>query len=171
MKTGSAQPKLNLGWNNTVSYKNWYLTAFFTGVFGNKIYDGTRASYMSATNLASAAGTKNVLADFAKEQVVKLADGTYTVNTSPNYPSDRWIENGSYFRLKTLSLGYTFRDCFDGWINSATLYFTADNVFTITSYKGLDPEVDMGGLSPGVDYRWSVYPHTRTYMLGVKVNF
>lgn len=171
VKTGSAQPKLNLGWNNTVSYKNWYLTAFFTGVFGNKIYDGTRASYMSATNLASAAGTKNVLADFAKEQVVKLADGTYAINTSPNYPSDRWIENGSYFRLKTLSLGYTFRDCFNGWINSATLYFTADNVFTITSYKGLDPEVDMGGLSPGVDYRWSVYPHTRTYMLGVKVNF
>ncbi len=171
VKTGSAQPKLNLGWNNTVSYKNWYLTAFFTGVFGNKIYDGTRASYMSNTNLASAAGTKNVLADFAKEQVTKLADGTYAINTKPNYPSDRWIENGSYFRLKTLSLGYTFRDCFDGWINSATLYFTADNVFTITSYKGLDPEVDMGGLSPGVDYRWSVYPHTRTYMLGVKVNF
>lgn len=171
VKTGSAQPKLNLGWNNTVTYKNWYLTAFFTGVFGNKIYNGTRASYMSATNLASAAGTKNVLADFAKEQVTKLADGTYAVNTSPNYPSDRWIENGSYFRLQTLSLGYTFRGCFNGWINDATLYFTANNVFTITSYKGLDPEVDMGGLSPGVDYRWSVYPHTRTYMLGVKVNF
>ncbi len=169
--TGSAQPKLNLGWNNTVSYKNWYLTAFFTGVFGNKIYNGARASYMAASNLASASGTKNVLADFAKEQVVTLSDGSKVVNTSPNYPSDRWIENGSYFRLQTLTLGYTFRNCFNGWINDATLYFTANNVFTITSYKGLDPEVDMGGTSPGVDYRWSVYPHTRTYMVGVKVNF
>ncbi len=169
--TGSAQPKLNLGWNNTVSYKNWYLTAFFTGVFGNKIYNGARASYMAASNLASASGTKNVLADFAKEQVVTLSDGSKVVNTSPNYPSDRWIENGSYFRLQTLTLGYTFRNCFNGWINDATLYFTANNVFTITGYKGLDPEVDMGGTSPGVDYRWSVYPHTRTYMVGVKVNF
>ena len=169
--TGNAQPKLNLGWNNTVSYKNWYLTAFFTGVFGNKIYNGTRASYMAASNLASASGTKNVLADFATEQVVKLSDGSKVINTSPNYPSDRWIENDSYLRLKTLSLGYTFRNCFDGWINSATLYFTANNVFTITSYKGLDPEVYMGGTAPGVDYRWSVYPHTRTYMVGVKVNF
>lgn len=169
--TGSAQPKLNLGWNNTLSYKNWYLTAFFTGVFGNKIYNGARASYMAASNLASASGTKNVLADFAKEQVVTLSDGSKVVNTSPNYPSDRWIENGSYFRLQTLTLGYTFRNCFNGWINDATLYFTANNVFTITGYKGLDPEVDMGGTSPGVDYRWSVYPHTRTYMVGVKVNF
>ena len=169
--TGNAQPKLNLGWNNTVSYKNWYLTAFFTGVFGNKIYNGTRASYMAVTNLASASGTKNVLADFATEQVVKLSDGSKVINTSPSYPSDRWIENGSYLRLQTLSLGYTFRNCFDGWINSATLYFTANNVFTITSYKGLDPEVYMGGTAPGVDYRWSVYPHTRTYMVGVKVNF
>ena len=169
--TGNAQPKLNLGWNNTVSYKNWYLTAFFTGVFGNKIYNGTRASYMAASNLASASGTKNVLADFATEQVVKLSDGSKVINTSTNYPSDRWIENGSYLRLQPLSLGYTFRNCFDGWINSATLYFTANNVFTITSYKGLDPEVYMGGTAPGVDYRWSVYPHTRTYMVGVKVNF
>ena len=87
--TGNAQPKLNLGWNNTVSYKNWYLTAFFTGVFGNKIYNGTRASYMAASNLASASGTKNVLADFATEQVVKLSDGSKVINTSTNYPSDR----------------------------------------------------------------------------------
>ncbi len=169
--TGSAQPKLNLGWNNSLTYKNWYLTMFFTGVFGNKIYNGTRASYMAASNLASASGTKNVLSDFAKEQVVTLGDGSKVINTMPNYPSDRWIENGSYFRLQTLTLGYTFRNCFKGWINDATLYFTANNVFTITGYKGLDPEVDMGGTSPGVDYRWSVYPHTRTYMVGVKVNF
>jgi iron complex outermembrane receptor protein len=169
--TGSAQPKLNLGWNNTLTWKNFSATFFFTGVFGNKIYDGTRASYMAATNLASASGTKNVLADFAKEQVVELANGKKVINTDPNIPSDRWIENGSYLRLQTFTLGYTFRDGFNKWINDATLYFTANNVFTITGYKGLDPEVNMGGTDPGIDYRWSVYPHTRTYMIGLKVNF
>lgn len=169
--TGNAQPKLTLGWNNTLSWKNWYATLFFTGVFGNKIYNGTRAAYMAASRLSGASGTKNVLKDFAKEQIVTLANGTQRVNTDPNLPSDRWIEKGDYFRLQSLSLGYTFRNCFDGWISDATLYFTANNLFTITGYDGLDPEVNMGGLSPGVDYSWQVYPHTRTFMVGVKVNF
>ena len=48
---------------------------------------------------------------------------------------------------------------------------TCNNLFTITGYKGLDPEVNMGGLAPGVDYRWSTYPHSRTTMVGLKVNF
>ena len=103
--------------------------------------------------------------------MVELANGKKVINTDPNIPSDRWIENGSYLRLQTFTLGYTFRDGFNKWINDATLYFTANNVFTITGYKGLDPEVNMGGTDPGIDYRWSVYPHTRTYMIGLKVNF
>ncbi len=168
---GNAQPKLTLGWNNTFTWKNWSATLFFTGVFGNKIYNGTRASYMAASNLASASGTKNVLSDFMDEQVVTLADGTQRINTDTNYPSDRWIENGSYLRLQTLSLGYTFRNCFKDWMKDITLYFTANNVFTISGYKGLDPEVNLGGTDPGIDYRWSVYPHTRSFLLGVKVNF
>ena len=77
-------------------------------------------------------------------------------DTSNNRPSDRFIENGSNF---------------DNWLKNAQLYITCNNVFTITSYKGLDPEVNMGGLAPGVDYRWSAYPHTRTTMIGLKVNF
>ena len=91
-------------------------------------------------------------------------------DTSNNRPSDRFIENGSYLRLSTLTLGYTFKN-FDNWLKNAQLYITCNNVFTITSYKGLDPEVNMGGLAPGVDYRWSAYPHTRTTMIGLKVNF
>ena len=157
--TGCAQPKLNLGWNNTLTYKNWSATLFFTGVFGNKIYNGTRAHY-NAPDFFS--GGKNVLKEF-------VTDRPFT-DTSTNIPSDRWIENGSYLRLQTLSLGYTFRDL-DGWAQSLQLYATCNNVFTITSYKGLDPEVNMGGISPGVDYRWSNYPHTRTFMVGAKVNF
>ena len=108
------------------------------------------------------ANGKNVLKEF-------ITDRPATDNL-PNYPSDRYLENGSYFRLSSLTLGYTF-DHFDGWIQNLQLYATCNNVFTITGYKGLDPEVNMGGIDPGIDYRWSTYPHTRTMMVGVKINF
>lgn len=153
--TGCAQPKLNFGWNNTFNYKNWNATVFFTGVFGNDIYNGTRANYMSPEMLA---GGKNVLKEFLDNPT-----------TSASLPSDRFIENGSYLRLSTLSLGYTFKN-FNGWLQNLQLYVTCNNLFTITGYKGLDPEVNMGGIDPGIDYRWSVYPHTRTTMVGVKIN-
>lgn len=157
--TGCAQPKLNLGFNNTFNYKNWNADMFFTGVFGNKIYNGTRAHY-TAPDFFS--GGKNVLKEF-------ITDRPVTDNLS-NIPSDRFIENGSYLRLQSLSIGYTFKKCND-WIQSAQVYVTCNNVFTITSYKGLDPEVNLGGIDPGVDYRWNNYPHTRTILIGMKVNF
>ena len=69
-----------------------------------------------------------------------------------------------------MTLGYTFKNL-DGWLQNVQLYVTCNNLFTITGYKGLDPEVNMGGLAPGVDYRWSTYPHSRTTMVGLKVNF
>ncbi len=156
---GSAQPKLNLGWNNTLSYKNWSATLFFTGVFGNKIYNGARAHY-TAPDFFN--GGKNVLKEFVNERPVS--------DNLSNIPSDRFLEKGDYLRLQTLSIGYTFRNL-AGWAQSLQLYATCNNVFTITGYKGLDPEVNMGGIQPGIDFRWSNYPHTRTIMLGARVNF
>ena len=157
--TGCAQPKLNVGWNNSLSFKNWSLNAFFTGVFGNDVYDSPRAHYTSAQMFSDG---KNVLKEFLS---FPAGDATGSL------PSDRWIEKGSYVRLQSLSLSYTFRNCFNNWIQDLTLYGTANNVFTITSYKGLDAEVNLGGIDPGIDYRWSRYPHTRTFMVGVKINF
>lgn len=157
--TGCAQPKLNAGWNNTLTYKNWSLNAFITGVFGNDVYNSPRAHYTAAQMFSDG---KNVLKEFLSNPVG---------DASSSLPSDRYIEKGSYVRLQTLSLSYTFRNCFNDWIQDLTLYGTANNLFTITSYKGLDPEVNMGGIDPGIDYRWSRYPHTRTFMVGVKINF
>lgn len=157
--TGCAQPKLNAGWNNTLTYKNWSLNAFITGVFGNDVYNSARAHYTSAQMFSDG---KNVLKEFLNNPAS---------DASGSLPSDRFIEKGSYVRLQTLSLSYTFRNCFNDWIQDLTLYGTANNLFTITSYKGLDPEVNMGGIDPGIDYRWSRYPHTRTFMVGVKINF
>ena len=128
-------------------------------MFGNDVYNSARAHYTAAQMFSDG---KNVLKEFLSNPVG---------DASSSLPSDRYIEKGSYVRLQTLSLSYTFRNCFNDWIQDLTLYGTANNLFTITNYKGLDPEVNMGGIDPGIDYRWSRYPHTRTFMVGVKINF
>ena len=157
--TGCAQPKLNAGWNNSITWKNWNLNAFITGVFGNDVYNGPRAHYTSAQMFSDG---KNVLKEFL---------GFPAGDASGSLPSDRWIEKGTYVRLQSLTLSYTFRNCFNDWIQDLTIYGTGNNLFTITDYKGLDPEVNLGGIDPGIDYRWSRYPHTRTFLVGVKINF
>lgn len=157
---GYAQPKLTLGWNNTVTFKNWDLNAFFTGVFGQKIFNEPRAYYESIANVRAG---KNVMVSIIENQ--KFTD------SSSNYPSDRYLENGSYLKLATLTLGYTFRNCFDGWLNDVRLYVSANNVFTITSYKGRDPEICLGGLEPGNDTRSDHYPRCRQILVGATINF
>ena len=157
--TGCAQPKLTAGWNNSFSYKNWNLNAFITGVFGNDVYNSPRAHYTSAQMFSDG---KNVLKEFLSNPAG---------DASGSLPSDRFIEKGTYVRLQSLSLSYTFLNCFNNWIQDLTLYGTANNLLTITNYKGLDPEVNLGGIDPGIDYRWSRYPHARTFMVGVKINF
>ena len=157
---GNAQPKLVYGWNNTLNYKNWSLTAFFQGVLGNKILNATKAHYSFQGHVA---GGKNVLAEVVN-------DKTWQADANAHIPSDKYIENGSYLRLSTLTLGYTFTNLAD-WAKSVQLYATCNNVFTITKYSGIDPEVNLGGLDPGIDYRQSNYPHTRTFIIGAKINF
>lgn len=157
--TGYAQPALTLGWNNTFAYKNLSLNAFFQGNFGGKVFNAPRAQYSAIAN----APEKNVLKEVATEQ--KWSDSAFA-----QAPSDRYLESGNYLRLSTLTLAYNFGKIQD-WIQNLTVYATGNNVFVLTKYKGLDPEVDLGGISPGMDWREYRYPHTRTLMLGVKLSF
>lgn len=156
---GSAQPKLTYGWNNDFTWKNWTLTAFFQGVAGNKIFNATRCYY---NNVSLVSNGKNVLAE--------VAEGQNAHDSRAQAPSDRYLENGSYLRLSTLTLGYNFGKL-GNWINNLRIYATCNNVFTITGYKGVDPEISLGGLEPGMDWRNTTYPRTRTFMVGVNVNF
>lgn len=156
---GSAQPKLTYGWNNDFIWKNWTLTAFFQGVAGNKIFNATRCYY---NNVSLVSNGKNVLAE--------VAEGQNAHDSRAQAPSDRYLENGSYLRLSTLTLGYNFGKL-GNWINNLRIYATCNNVFTITGYKGIDPEISLGGLEPGMDWRNTTYPRTRTFMVGVNVNF
>ena len=158
-KVGSAQPDFSYGWNNTLNYKNWSLTAFFQGVVGNKIFNANRAHYNNIGNISSG---KNVLSEVVTMQ--KITD------TNAQAPSDRYLEDGSYLRLAQLTLGYNFGNIGD-WVNNVRLYATCNNVFTLTGYEGRDPEVSLGGLTPGMDWRESMYPRTRSFLVGLSVNF
>lgn len=155
--TGSAQPKLTFGWNNTLTWKNLSMTAFFQGTFGNKVMNATLARY---SNLADA-GLRNWVSSYPKDN--KPTD------YNSHFLSDRYIEDGSYLRLSSLSFSYDFGGLGE-WLKDIRLSLTCNNVFTITGYKGTDPEVSLGGLTPGIDNRRS-YPRTRTYMLGVNISF
>ena len=156
---GCAQPDLNLGWSNNFQYKNWNLDLFFTGVFGQDIYNATAEQY---SNVSFVKEGRNVLKSVATEH--------RATDTQSQAPSNRWIENGSDFRLSSVSLGYTFGKI-GNWINSLKLYATCNNVFTITGYSGRDPEINLGGLEPGMDRRTNYYPRTRSFMIGLNVNF
>lgn len=153
---GDAQPKLLLGWGNTFTYKKFDLSVFFRGVFGNKIFNATRADLFRP----STAMTTNILVDAQDESPNDLNSYKY---------SSRFIEDGSYLRLDNMTLGYNFGKV-GKFIQSVRVYETINNLFVITKYSGIDPEVEQGGTAPGVDSN-NFYPKTRTFMFGLNVIF
>ncbi|GGF05538.1 SusC/RagA family TonB-linked outer membrane protein [Flavobacterium limi] len=153
---GSAQPKVLLGWANNFQYKKFDLSIFFRGVFGNKIFNATRADLFRP----STAMTNNILVDAGNESPNDLNSYKY---------STRFIEDGSYIRLDNMTLGYNFGKV-SKFIQSVRVYQTINNLFVITKYSGIDPEVEQGGTAPGVDSN-NFYPKTRTFMFGLNVIF
>ncbi len=152
---GSAQPKLTYGINNTFNYKNWDFSFFLNGVYGNKVLNYSKMSFATTQWLMGA----NVLKE-------ALTNG---LTDSPVF-SNYYIENGSFLRLENLTLGYTFKTENIKWLKNLRLYVVGQNLFLITKYTGLDPEVDMGGLTPGIEGR-DYYPKTRTFMMGINISF
>ena len=163
-KAGSAQPKVVFSWSNSLTWKKWSLSAFFQGVGGNKIFNAKEAYYSNMTNVKNGKNGLKSLYDQVLEDPTRIND------TNSQYPSTRYLEKGSYLRLSALTLGYDFGRLGD-WIQNLRLYATVNNVFTITGYNGNDPEINLGGLQPGIDWRQSTYPRTRTYLFGVNINF
>ncbi len=153
---GSPQPKVLLGWGNTLRYRNFDLNLFVRGVFGNKTFNATRADLSYTVNAAV-------------NNISSYASGDKMTDSRNNSYSTRYIENGSYIRFDNLTLGYLVK-LSNPYVSSLRLYTTVNNLAVITKYKGIDPEINMGGASPGIDYN-NFYPKTRTIMLGVSVNF
>lgn len=152
---GSAQPKLTYGISSDITYKNWELNFFFRGVYGNDLLNFSKMSYATTQWLPGA----NVLHDALTNG---LAD-------NPKYCS-YYIEKGSFLKLDNISLSYSFNVSKVEEIQKLRVYITGQNLFTITNYTGLDPEVEMSGLDPGVEGR-EYYPKSRTISLGVNISF
>lgn len=153
---GNAQPKLLLGWTNTLRYKNFDLNLFFRGVFGNKIMNVTRADLFRP----STATINNIPVEASEESVGDVNSYRY---------SSRFLESGNYVRLDNATLGYNINKISRD-IKNLRLYVSVNNLFIITKYKGIDPEINQGGTAPGVDAR-NFYPKTRTFLFGVTASF
>lgn len=152
---GNALPKLTYGWMNNFSYNRFDLSFFIRGVYGNKIFNATRADLSRLLQ----AGVTN-LSPHAVE------DGIFEAPVA----SSRWIEDGSFLRLDNATLGYNLNVSGLKYFSSARVYLSGQNLFTITDYTGVDPEVNLGGLAPGIDDR-NYYPKTRSVLIGVNLSF
>lgn len=163
--TGDANPKFIYGFSTNITYKNFDFAAFFSGVYGNKIFNIARWS------LENPVGGRNLVAGAANRWTASNTTADYQTATGSQggrLPlSDRYLENGSFLRCKNLSLGYTFKL---KNVSNLRTYISANNLFTITEYTGFDPEVGSFGNSNtqfGVDN--IVYPASRSFLFGVQV--
>ncbi len=159
---GQSIPKFYLGWDFNFKYKNWDLTMQFNGAFGHKIYNATSMTYSNMSNFP----TYNVLSDAPSMNGGK---GIYDIQIS-----DYWLEKGDYLNFEYASLGYNFTREKLGvkWIQNLRLAFSCNNIFTLTSYKGLTPMINSASLSDniGLDDK-QIYPLCRTFTLSMSVTF
>jgi len=168
---GNAFPKLMLGVNGHVSYKNLDLVANFYGTYGNDIFNTTKGKYSGVGGENVYAGTFNKVwhGEGTSNDIPRLS--VNDANMNYKRPSTFFVEDGSYLRCKLLQLGYTLPK---NMIKSVTvrLSFSAQNLFTITKYSGMDPEAASIGKSvteAGID--GAGYPNSRTFLFGLNMNF
>ena len=155
---GNGAPKHFLSWSNSFRYKNWDLSALFRGAFGYKIFN-MRKYGMGLIGC----GTDNVLRTAYTDDSDVLSSGGII--------SSYFLENGNYFKLDNVTLGYNYTPKNRQLVESLRVYVTAKNLFTLTSYKGNDPSiVTSTGITPGVDSN-SAYPQATQLSLGVTVRF
>ena len=159
---GSAIAKYNFSFNTKLTYKDFDFSMFWYGVAGNKVYN----------NQANAIFTKGSLNTGSNVTTAVFNSSEDVANS--NAFSSRFIENGSFFRLANLTLGYTINTKSVKWIDKARVYATGNNLLLLTKYTGFDPEVNNnasqnGVPSMGIDF--TAYPKARTFTVGVNLNF
>ncbi|OQP61761.1 SusC/RagA family TonB-linked outer membrane protein [Niastella vici] len=158
MIAGNAQPKLMFGWNNSFTYKNFDLNFFLRGVTGNKILNNTLAQLNNPADSKTLNIPKFTLGESYKDNIAYLT-------------SDRFLEDGSYIRMDNATLGYSLNAKVK-YISKMRFYLSTNNLFTITGYRGIDPEISIGGLTPGpgIDAK-NFYPKTRSFIFGANLMF
>ena len=151
---GNAYPDFIFSIQNSFKYNDFDLSFLFRGSVGNDVLNMTRVYYEGPSYL----GLKNVLASTLTTEYQEAA-----------YYSSRCIEDGSYLKLDNITLGYTI-PLQSRYISKCRIYFTGQDLITLTGYKGIDPEISISGLQPGID-RYDFYPRTKTFVFGINMTF
>ena len=177
---GNPSPDFFYGLNSNLTYKNFEFNVMLEGVYGNEIFNATKGTHLNSFQRGN-------------NQFTDIMGNYWTIdNPDPNakYPkissatqidiSDRFIEDGSYLRVKSVRLGYNLpvRKLGIPWFNFAQIYLSGTNLFTFTKYSGLDPEVNTKGVDSqsiasrlNMGHDQSGYPNAKTYAIGIKLNF
>jgi TonB-dependent starch-binding outer membrane protein SusC len=156
---GSAVPKVEIGWSNYLTiYKRWNVEFAFRAWIGNKIYNATRMFFDFPGNLPSLNALPQALDWYDQGRI-----------SGPSI-ADIYLEDASFVKLDYLNISYDFNVSKIKWISKFSLYFAGNNLFTITGYKGVDPETKINSLAFGID-QYNVYPKTRSYTIGLKATF
>ncbi len=156
---GNGLPKWYAGWNNSIRYKKFDLAVTMRGAFGYQILNFDRM-YLE--------NTKTVQYNRLRSAYDKVFGKAVLSNAMDLEYNSYYIENGDHWKIDNVTLGYTINP--NKFIKTARVYVSSLNTLVLTKYKGIDPEVSSGGLTPGNDYR-DKYPTTRTFTLGVNLNF
>lgn len=156
---GNGLPNHHLSWNNNFSYKQFDLSVEMRGAFGFQILNGPRMNYEPPT----AIGKGNILSSaydniYGKRPLNQIQEQQYL---------SYYIEDGDYWKLSKVTVGYNFDVNFP-YLKAARVYASGTNLYTITGYSGIDPEVQTSGLNPGWDQR-ARYPTTRTFTVGISL--
>jgi TonB-linked SusC/RagA family outer membrane protein len=168
---GNANPKHIGGLTNNFSYKGFDLSVFMQWSYGNDIFNETREA--SNRSFVYNAATTEVLRSWRKEgDITDVPRGTPSTISRNGFASSRWVEDGSYLRVKTATLGYTFPSALlkRVKIDNLRLYVSGQNLFTFTNYSGMDPEVNFRSTLPllqGIDL--GTYPMVRTITFGLNL--
>jgi hypothetical protein len=165
---GNPNPNFTFGLSNNFSYKGFSLDALITGSQGGDVFNASRMDLTLMDNYNNQ--STEVLNRWTTSG--QITDVPKVNDASALHVSDRFVEDGSYIRLKAVTLGYQFK--LEKWkLNSLKLYLTGQNLYTITDYKGFDPEVgafnNATGIGQGIDL--GTYPQVKTFIFGLKANF
>lgn len=152
---GQALPKFNWAFTPSLRYKSFDLNIVIRGAHGHKIYNARKAT-LSNLGVLGQQNRLNSALDLGLNNI--------------SYATDLWLEKGDYVRLENLTLGYNINTSGWGVVKSMRVSFTANNLFVITAYSGIDPELNTnGGNGFGIDQ--GIYPRTRSFAIGINASF
>ena len=156
---GSAAPDFEFGWSNSFTFfKNWTFDFALRSMVGNYVYNATAMLFEDPNNLL----TLNTMPKAMEWRDMGRTDGSKIANI--------YLENASFLKIDYIALNYKFNVNKYSWINSFSLFVSANNLYTFTNYTGTDPETSMNGLAYGID-QYNVYPKTRSVTFGLKASF